>query len=89
MSVLKRWNGSDWEKIGPAIENIQYNNINNIIASGYDPTATYVIGDLVIYNNKLYKCVSEITTAEAWTAAHWNETNIGAEISNIILKISS
>jgi hypothetical protein len=21
MSVLKRWNGSDWEKIGPAIEN--------------------------------------------------------------------
>lgn len=37
----------------------------------YSATATYAIGKLVIYNNRLYKCTAAITVAEAWNAAHW------------------
>ena len=46
------------------------------IAEEYDPTATYAIGDFCTYEGVLYKCVTAITTAEAWTAAHWTSTLI-------------
>jgi len=79
MSVLKRWNGSNWEKIGPAVEDTRYSNINNMIAAEYDSTITYSIGDLVVYNDKLYRCVSDIVNAEVWTPAHWSETSVKVE----------
>ena len=37
----------------------------------YSATATYALNALVIYNNRLYKCTTAITVAEAWNAAHW------------------
>lgn len=48
----------------------------------YDNTSTYAEGDYCIYNNKMYKCTTEILTAEGWTAAHWTETSIVEEIDN-------
>lgn len=48
----------------------------------YDNTSTYAEGDYCIYNNKMYKCTTEISTAEDWTAAHWTETSIVEEIDN-------
>ena len=50
-----------------------------VIAPAYDATATYSLGDLVIYNGYLYKCISAISTAEAWTAAHWLQTKVSLE----------
>lgn len=46
------------------------------VAPAYDSTATYAVGDLVIHDHKLYKCVTAIPTAEAWTAAHWTEIDV-------------
>lgn len=46
----------------------------------YSATATYALNALVIYNNRLYKCTTAITVAEAWNAAHWTaiaDTNNG------------
>lgn len=39
----------------------------------YDNTATYNVGNLVLYGNpqKTYVCVTDITTPEAWTQSHW------------------
>lgn len=37
----------------------------------YDPASTYSLGDLCIYNDKLYVCKTAITTPEAWTSLHW------------------
>lgn len=37
----------------------------------YSATNTYAVGDRVRYNYGVYECVTAITTAEAWTAAHW------------------
>ena len=51
------------------------------IAPAYSTSSTYAVGDLVLYNNALYRCKTAITTAEAWTPAHWEATIIGAELS--------
>ena len=37
----------------------------------YYSTATYSIGDLCVYNDKLYVCIVEITTPEQWNSSHW------------------
>ena len=37
----------------------------------YSATNTYAVGDRVRYNYGVYECIVAITTAEAWTAAHW------------------
>lgn len=51
------------------------------LAPSYDATATYAVGDYVTYNGDIYRCTTPITTAEAWTAAHWTQVAIGAELT--------
>lgn len=56
------------------------NAVRNAIASTYSDTALYVVGSHVWYNETLYRCISEITTAEAWTSEHWTPATLSDEI---------
>ena len=50
------------------------NNLAQYMLSGvavYSTSATYAVGDRVRYGYYIYECNTAITTAEAWTAAHW------------------
>lgn len=51
------------------------------IAEEYDPTSTYNEGDFVVHDGLLYKCNTTISTAEAWTAAHWTRCLVTDEMS--------
>jgi len=51
------------------------------LADEYSASKTYAVGDFVMHLDKLYRCKTAITTAEAWTAAHWEETSMGEETS--------
>lgn len=51
------------------------------MAPAYSASATYAVNDLVTYNDKVYRCTTAISTAEAWTPAHWSATNMASEIS--------
>lgn len=53
----------------------------NSIAPEYDKTKTYLKDALVIYDGKLYAAKANIGTAEAWTAAHWEERTVAAAIA--------
>ena len=61
---------------------------NPNISDAYSNSATYDVGDYCIYQDTLYKCNTPIT-AEAWTAAHWTATTIGAELLSIISRMSA
>lgn len=50
-------------------------------AGVYSSSSTYSTGDYVFYNNALYRCNVDITTAENWTAAHWTQVTLGGETS--------
>lgn len=54
------------------------------IAPDYDSTSTYAVGDLVLHEGQLYECSSAISTAEAWTAAHWTSKTVAAEVTSLI-----
>lgn len=49
----------------------------------YSASSTYALGDYVMYDNYFYKCTTAITVAEAWNAAHWTQTSIGAELDQL------
>lgn len=53
--------------------NSLYTVANQTICPYYSSSSTYALGDKVRYGKKLYKCTTAITTAEAWTAAHWTQ----------------
>lgn len=55
---------------------------NQNIAENYDETATYVVGDYVIYDGLLYKCVTAVTTAETFDPTKWTHVVVTDEMGS-------
>lgn len=53
------------------------------VASAYDASKTYAVGDYAIHNNNLYRCINEITTAEAFTASHWTRVVLADDVTDL------
>ena len=57
--------------------------IEREIAPAYASQNTYAVGEVVIYNNKLYRCTTAITTAEAWNSEHWEQVSVASDFVNL------
>lgn len=62
--------------------------ISALIAPEYTKT-TFAKGTLVTHDGKLYKAKNAIGTAENWTASHWDQTTVFAELSAILTSIGT
>lgn len=69
-------------------------NANKKISDRYQKK-TYAKGATCIYGDTLYRAKADITTAEEWNAAHWEETNMetiragmAADLSSLNAKIA-
>jgi len=60
-----------------------------MIAPAYSATNTYAVGDYVTYNDALYRCKTAISTAEAWTAAHWEAAKVGPDLKDLKSSLTS
>lgn len=60
-----------------------------VVASAYSSSSTYAVGDYVIHNSNLYRCTTAITTAEAFTAAHWTQVVLGDDVSDLKADLSA
>ena len=61
---------------------------NSSFAPAYSTSGLYSVSQYVTYNGNLYRCTTAITTAESWTAAHWTQTNLGADVYDLKSAIS-
>ena len=43
------------------------------VSTAYSSSATYTVGTQIFKDNKQYKCITAITTPEAWTESHWEQ----------------
>lgn len=50
--------------------------LSNAIADDFSASSTYSVGDYIMYDYKLYKCISPVTTAGTWKASNWQECKI-------------
>lgn len=54
------------------------------LANIFSDSSTYVVGDRVIYNNLLYKCIANVDIPGAWTGStNWSRTTIDACIDGL------
>ena len=57
-------------------------NANQNIADDFDATSTYAVGDYVIYNSILYKCVTAVSVAGAWDSTKWQSCVVTDEMGS-------
>lgn len=85
--LTKLYTGADSTSTALALTPASLKNIvENLIVSypRYSSSSTYAVGSKVLYGNNTYVCNTAITTAEAWTAAHWTEIDsIQTQIDNL------
>lgn len=55
--------------------------VKNDIAEQYDSTATYAVGDYVLYENILYKCITAVSTAESFDNTKWTQVVLTDQIA--------
>lgn len=58
-------------------------------AAPYDASQTYALGTYCTKDGKLYRCTTAISAAEDWTAGHWTETTMGAELVSIYTTLAN
>lgn len=89
------YNPTNWQNLPStttAIASARLNNMetgiknatDNISKDEYDSTKTYSIGDICVYNNKLYKCIETISTAENFDSSKWEETQLSRLTKRVI-----
>ena len=54
-----------------------------ISSDAYDNSKSYAVGDYCIYDNKLYRCITAIESAEAFNIAKWEQTTVGKEVKQL------
>lgn len=63
---------------------------NAVIASGYNSSISYAVGDYCLVNGLLFKCNTAISVGgEAWTPAHWTQVSITNEIKQKLLYVNA
>lgn len=89
-TCLYTWDGDSWEV--SSLSESDYlsiiQQVLNNIAAEYDSTSTYAVGDYCIYNERLYRCITAITSPEAWTAGHWTAVDVTGEVSDLKSAVS-
>ena len=61
---------------------------NAAIASAYDSTSIYHIGDYCLYGGLLYRNIVAIPLGgETWTTAHWVQVNVANEVQSKMSKM--
>ena len=53
------------------------------VAPVYSSSATYAVGDYCTHDGQLYRCTTAISTAEAWTAAHWTAAAMATDVGTL------
>lgn len=82
--INKGSNSSTWLAVGNGATGGATGNVNlSIIADFYNSSYTYVVGDIVIYNNLLYRCVINMHKSEEWVYDHWEHITIKTLVDKI------
>lgn len=73
----------NWEKIDQLVL------LAVAAAAAYDPEGSYAVGDYCTHGGGLHKCNTAIPDGEPWTADHWTETSVAAELAEVRTSLSN
>lgn len=70
------------EQVADIQNNLELKWNQDSIANVYDNTATYSIGDIVVYNGDRYTCTTAVSTPEDFDSTKWTKVNIQNELND-------
>ena len=59
---------------------------SDVITPYYSVESTYEVGDLVMYNDSLYRCVTAVDVPGEFNSTYWAQTNVDQEIKSRIAR---
>lgn len=80
--IARKFVPEHWERVAVYTELQKYVQ-SDVLAPEYSASTTYKAGQYVWYSGNVYRCKTDISTAEAWTAAHWQLVKIGDELTSL------
>ena len=80
--ISRKFVPEHWERVAVYTELQKYVQ-SDALAPEYSASTTYKAGQYVWYSGNVYRCKTDISTAEAWTAAHWRLVKIGDELTEL------
>ena len=75
--LLESANVADLNANADSIDTLLYQN-RRISATEYSQNTSYSVGDLIVYENLLYKCTG--ATSGNWDSSKWTRTTLAAEV---------
>lgn len=67
----------------------EFEALEHSIASEYDAGTPYTVGDFVIHEHELYRCIINIINGEAWTASHWVKASLSQDLEGEVSELKS
>ena len=92
ITTAGEWDSTKWEatSIDKELKEISSSTENkDVISDKYDSSRTYSVCDYCIYDDTLYKCKTEITSAEEFDSSKWEPTNCGKEFEVLNSNLST
>lgn len=75
-------------QVGSETLKYNYESLENYNTPEFSTTKTYAVGDYVMYQGKLYKCTTAVTTAGSWSSSNWALAVLSDDVSSINNAIS-
>ena len=66
-----------------AVEKYNYEALENYNTPDFSTSSTYQVGDYVMYQGKLYKCTTAITTGGAWDSTKWSLAILSDDVADL------
>lgn len=63
------------------VVNSNATNTNNNFSDAYSTSTTYNVGDYCIYQDKLYRCITTVATAEVFDSDKWEQVNVANNLN--------
>ena len=71
------------------IQKYNYESLENYNTPNFSSSSTYEVGDYVMYQGKLYKCITEITTSGGWDSSKWSLAILSDDVANLRSSVES
>ena len=81
-------NNAEILRMTQEVANLNSENIG-LDSDAYDSSKTYKVGELCLYDNAVYKCISDIDPAEEWNNTHWEKASLSGSINSITDSLSA
>lgn len=79
----------DKTNIGGSIFDIRDTSVRDMFAGTYDPMKMYKYGDVVMYDDNLYRCKSKVVIGGGLSTTDWVKTTLGDICAKVLQDVNS